>query len=161
MNPSPTNTLLALLLALQDLPPTTLTPAEQAKLRKIGQQLALRKTDWDFTWEGFLMPLIDRNPALKSFYEQAINRLEALDPSTLPSLLPTLKQLERDISADSPRDIVRKTDFPSDTKPDVETKEQINFVVESIAAHILTEPKKLSFLARLKQMFFGSQYGTK
>ncbi len=161
MNPSPTNTLLALLLALQELPPATLTPAEQAKLRKIGQQLALPKTDWDFTWEGFLMPLIHGNPALKSFYEQAINRLEALDPSTLPSLLPNLEELKREISADSPRDIVRKTDFPSDTKPDVETGETLNSVVESIAAHILTEPKKLSFLARLKQMLFGSKDGTK
>jgi hypothetical protein len=125
MNPSPTNTLLALLLALQDLPPATLTPAEQAKLRKIGLQLALPKTDWDFTWENFLMPLINSNPALKSFYEQAINRLEALDPSTLPSLLPTLKQLEREILADNYSPFVARTDFPSDTQPDVETGDYV------------------------------------
>ncbi|MBW4493857.1 MAG: hypothetical protein KME26_12380 [Oscillatoria princeps RMCB-10] len=106
------------------------------------------------------MPLIDSNPALKSFYEQAINRLEELDPSTLPSLLPTLKQLEREILADNYSPFVTRNDFTYDTKPDVETGENLNYVVKYIAAQTLTVPNKLSFLARLKQMLFGSQDGT-
>jgi hypothetical protein len=76
-------------------------------------------------------------------------------------LLPTLEQLEQEISADiSSALVARNHDFPSDTKPDVETGETLNSVVKSIAAQTLTDPNKLSFLARLKQMLFGSQDGT-
>jgi hypothetical protein len=149
MNNLTTNTtLLALLLALQDLD-TSLTEPEQAALSDISYNLQLEPDTWESDIAPSLLSIIQENPSLNQLYQTAKSQLDALGNTLSPDLLPTLAELEYVASTTAPK----TRGFP----PVADEFESDSLEINNIAIDILSQPnpsattKKLSSLERLKQ----------
>ena len=90
MTSSPTQTLLALLLSLEAIE-TPLSADEQARLKTVGQQLALDPDDWDWIAQGLLATIQD-NAALNQCFENARSRLKAAGPLPV-DLMPAAQEV--------------------------------------------------------------------
>ena len=76
MNSSIYKTLIALLLALKELP-IPLSRDEQAILQDVGQQLDIDPDDWDFIKEQ-ITELIEANYSLNQIFQAKIRKLNGL-----------------------------------------------------------------------------------
>ena len=141
-------TLLALLLALQDLD-TCLTEQEQAAFTDISYQLQLEPDAWESEIAPNLLSIIQVNPNLNQRYQTAKSQLDTVGNTLPDDLLPTSAELEHVASATVPR--------PRGFAPVADESESESLEINNIAIDILSQPnpsataKKLSSLERLKQ----------
>lgn len=137
-------TLLALLLTLNSLE-VSLSPVEQATLKKAGKQLKANPNAWKVIEES-LMKVIEANASINQPYQAAKTQLDAVDGNIPPDLLPTKAEVKEVLSVGSQRE--KRAYFEG--KPDEKSDEILN-----IAINILTSPdpaditKKLSSLEKL------------
>ncbi|MFP4103413.1 hypothetical protein [Coleofasciculus sp.] len=142
------NTLLALLLALQDLE-ASLTEQEQAAFTDIAYQLQLEPDAWESDIAPSLVSIIQVNPNLNQRYQTAKSQLDTVSDTLPPDVLPTSAELEYVASTTAPK----TRGFP----PVADEFESDSLEINNIAIDILSQPnpsataKKLSSLERLKQ----------
>ncbi|NER38169.1 MAG: hypothetical protein F6J93_30130 [Oscillatoria sp. SIO1A7] len=143
------NSLLALLLALQDLE-TPLSDREQSRLAEVAEGLSLEPDTWESDIEPNLLATIQENGSLSRLYENAKSRLDALGEIPL-DLLPTEAELEQ-ASPNSERMVERGFDPPEEDESDSSSHEITNVAVNVLSAASPTEmSEKLSRFEKLKQ----------
>jgi len=142
------NTLLALLLALQDLD-ISLTEQEKAALADISYRLHLDSNTWESDIAPSLLSIIQVNPNLNQRYQTVKSKLDQVGDTLPPDLLPTLAELEQVKPETEPK----SRGFP----PVADESESDSREINNIAIDILSQPnpsataKKLSSLDKLKQ----------
>ncbi len=155
MNSSIYKTLIALLLALKELP-IPLNRDEQAILQDVGQQLDIDPDDWDFIKEQ-ITELIEANYSLNQIFQAKIRKLNALDGRIPKEFLPNIAELETEIFGET-REIVT---FDGQTKDDNYNKsKQVINITSSI---LITEnqeqtTKKLDFLEQISEYVENYRY---
>jgi hypothetical protein len=155
MNSSINKTLIALLLALKELP-IPLSRDEQAILQDVGQQLNIDPDDWDFIKEQIAV-LIEANYSLNQIFQAKIRKLDALDGRIPKELLPNIAQLETEIFGET-REIVT---FDGQSKDDNYNKsKQVINITSSI---LITEnqeqtTKELGFLEKIDEYVENYRY---
>ncbi|MEQ8466957.1 hypothetical protein [Coleofasciculus sp. E1-EBD-02] len=141
-------TLLALLLALQDLD-TSLTEQEKADFTDISHRLYLEPEAWESDIAPSLLSIIQVNPNLNQRYQTVKSQLDQVGDTLPADLLPTSAELEHVASATAPK--IRGF------APVADESESESLEINNIAIDILSQPnpsataKKLSSLERLKQ----------
>lgn len=148
-NPTTNTTLLALLLALQDLD-IPLTEPEQAAFTNIACQLQLEPDAWESEIVPDLLALIQTNPNLNQRYQTAKSKLDSIGDTIPADLLPTSAELEQVIpTATQP---TGRGFFPVTDDDDDDGLEINNVAIDILSAPNPTETaKKLSHLEKLKQ----------
>ncbi len=146
MAESPKITLLALLIALEQLE-TSLSLEEKQALENTAQQLYLDPDDWDFIQEG-LMAVVEVNPALYQNYQIALAQLQIVKGNIPPEQMPTHKELETELA----RENREPTTFGYfEGEPDRESDEILNVTIDVLTRKDPDKAaKKLSFLKRLQ-----------
>jgi hypothetical protein len=147
------HTILAYLLALQDLP-NALNEGEQTSLKEVAKQLRTQPEAWNDYIEPSLVAIIQGNSLLNQYYQQYKNKLDNF--GEIPSdLLPTrdeINQLTKDEAT-----VVHKG-LPEDDNLDALSpsgyEEQINNVVIAVNQNEKPEEavKQLGFLDKVKQL---------
>jgi hypothetical protein len=147
MAESPKITLLALLIALEQLQ-SPLAPDEKEALETTASQLyRLDPNDWDFIKEG-LIATIEGNATLYQNYQTALVQLQSLEGNIPLEQMPTQEELETELARENKEPI---TFGYFEGEPDRESDEILNVTI-----NILTRKdpdkaaKKLSFLKRLQ-----------
>lgn len=146
MAESPKTTLLALLIALEQLE-IPLSPEEKQALENTAQQLYHDPDDWDFIKQG-LMAAIEANPTLYQHYQTALTQLQAVNGDIPVEQMPTENELEAELA----RENREPTTFGYfEGEPDRESDEILNVTIDVLTRQ---EPekvaKKLSFLKRIQ-----------
>jgi hypothetical protein len=142
------NTLLALLLALQDLD-TSLTEQEQAAFTDISYQLQLDPDAWESDIAPSLLSVIQVNPNLNQLYQTAKCQLDRVGNILAPDLLPTSAELENIVPATDP--------IGRGFAPVTDESESDSLEINNVVINILSQPnpsatvKKLSSLDKLKK----------
>lgn len=88
------NTLLALLLALEELE-APLSKDEQSALADVAAQLYLNPKAWKEYSEPYLLKVIQANATLNQLYQSALSQLNAVNGNIPQDLLPTQAELEQ------------------------------------------------------------------
>ena len=147
------NSLLALLLALQDLE-APLSDREQSRLAEVAEQLRSDSDAWESDIEPNLLATIQENASLSRLYQSAKSRLDALGEIPL-DLLPTEAELEQ-ASSNSRRMLVRGFD------PEGDASDSSSREITNVAVNVLSAPKpietvqKLGRFKKLKQFLLHS-----
>ena len=142
------NSLLALLLALQDLE-TPLSDREQSGLAEVAEQLYSDPDAWESDIEPNLLATIQENASLSRLYQSTKSRLDAVGHIPL-DLLPTQAELEQ-ASPNSPRMLARGFD-PEEDASGSSSHEITNVAVNVLSAASPTEmSEKFGRLEKLKQ----------
>lgn len=141
-------TILAYLLALQDLP-NALNEGEQTSLKEVAKQLRTQPEAWNDYIEPSLVAIIQGNSLLSQSYQQYKNKLDNFDE--IPSeLLPTADEINQLVKA-QPTLINRG--FIADPSASG-YEQQLNNVV--IVVNQTEKPeeavKQLGFLEKVKQL---------
>lgn len=142
------NSLLALLLALQDLE-APLSDREQSGLADVADQLYLDPDAWESDIKPSVLATIQENASLSRLYEDAKSRLDAVGHIPL-DLLPTEAELEQ-ASPNSGKMLARGFD-PEGDPSDYNSHEITNVAVNVLSAASPTEmSQKLGYFEKLKQ----------
>ena len=146
MAESPKITLLALLIALEQLP-TPLASDEKEALETTASQLYLDPDDWDFIKEG-LIASIESNPALYQNYQTALTQLQSVSGNIPSEQMPTQKELETELISDNNQ----PTTFGYfEGEADRESDEILNVTINVLTRKDPDKAaKKLTFLKRLQ-----------
>ncbi len=155
MNSSIYKTLIALLLALKDLP-IPLSRDEQSILQDVGQQLDIDPDDWDFIKEQ-ITALIEANYTLNQIFQAKIRQLDALDGRIPKEFFPNLAELEKEIFGET-KEVVT---FDGQSKDDNYNKSKQVFNITS--SILITEnqdqtTKKLGFLEQISEYVDNYRY---
>lgn len=146
MDESPKITLLALLIALEQLQ-SPLAPEEKEALETTASQLYLDPDDWDFIKEG-LIATIEANHVLYQNYQAALVQLRSIKDHIPSEQMPTQEELETELASENKEPI---TFGYFEGEPDRESNEILNVTINVLTRK---EPdkaaKKLSFLKRLQ-----------
>ncbi|MEQ9235458.1 MAG: hypothetical protein RIG66_15405 [Coleofasciculus sp. E2-BRE-01] len=148
MNTSMNTTILAFLLALQELD-TSLSQSEKKTLAEIADQLYVRPEAWESFTQPLLLKMIADNESLNQHYHVYKSKLDSLE--SIPSeLLPTVTEIEQ--IKDSAT-LANAKGFKSQSEA-TGYNQQINNVVIVISRSEYPEEtvKKLSFTEKLKQI---------
>jgi hypothetical protein len=142
------HTILAYLLALQDLP-NALNEAEQSSLKEIAKQLRTQPEAWDDYIEPSLVTIIQSNSLLNQSYQQYKTKLDDFGEIP-PDLLPTAEEINQ-LVKDEATFVSRG--FRSNLSASG-YEQQLNNVV--ILVHQTQKPeeavKQLGFLDKVKQL---------
>jgi hypothetical protein len=142
----PKITLLALLVALEQLP-SPLASDEKEALETTASQLYLDPDDWDFIKEG-LIATIEANHTLYQNYQTALVQLQSIEGNIPSEQMPTQEELETELVSENKEPI---TFGYFEGEPDRESDEILNVTINVLTRK---EPdkaaKKLSFLKRLQ-----------
>ena len=152
MNTKPDNTIIAFLLAFQDLK-TALGEQEKQKLKEVAKQLDTQPKAWEDYIKGRLLEIITPNADLNQsyqFYKSQLDKLEEIPDD----LLPTEAEISKLISRD-------KAPITRGFKPKNEAtgyESQLNNVVIIVGSSEKPEEtvKQATFLGKWKQFLSHS-----
>jgi hypothetical protein len=145
-------TILSLCLALRN-PQVTLNSQEKLELTEVGERLE-KCPDRLLEEERFLMTIITGNSTLNQAYQVAKQQLETISDEHLLELLPTLDELERELTNDFNTE--KRGRKPGEPRSNHNTE-----IVVDIAVPIFINTdnaSKISFLERLWQEISGSSF---
>ncbi|PSM46135.1 hypothetical protein C7Y66_26695 [Chroococcidiopsis sp. CCALA 051] len=146
MNIKVDNTMMAFLLAFQDLK-TSLNELEKQQLKEVAKQLNTQPKAWENYTKNLLLEIITTNPSLNRLYQDYKTRLENVEE--IPQdLLPT--------EAETNKLIVRDSVMTKGYKPKSEAsgyENQLNNVVIVVGSSETPEEtvKKVTFLEKVKE----------
>lgn len=146
MNIKVDNTMMAFLLAFQDLK-TSLNELEKQQLKEVAKQLNTQPKAWENYTKSLLLEIITTNPSLNRLYQDYKTRLENVEE--IPQdLLPT--------EAETNKLIVRDSVMTKGYKPKSEAsgyENQLNNVVIVVGSSEIPEEtvKKVTFLEKVKE----------
>ncbi|PSB49941.1 hypothetical protein [Chroococcidiopsis sp. CCNUC1] len=146
MNIKVDNTMMAFLLAFQDLK-TSLNELEKQQLKEVAKQLNTQPKAWENYTKNLLLEIITTNPSLNRLYQDYKTRLENVEE--IPQdLLPT--------EAETNKLIVRDSVMTKGYKPKSEAsgyENQLNNVVIVVGSSETPEEtvKKATFLEKVKE----------
>ena len=141
------NTLLALMLALQELE-TPLSEEQQSGLSEIAAQLALEPDAWESDIQPILLSIIEDNANLHQFYQAAKSELDRLNGNIPTDLLPNQAELEEVV----PGAAQTRGFDPEGDESDFQSNEINNMVIGILATSKPAETvKKLSRFEQLKK----------
>ena len=149
MNTVVNNTLLALMLALNELE-TPLSSDEESALSDIAAQLSLDPDAWESDIEPNLNEIIAANPHLQQLYQAAKFQLDAVNGDIPQDFLPTQLELEKVVPAMA--QVATRGFDPEADESEFHSSEINNMVIGILANPKPTETtKKLSRFEKLKQ----------
>ena len=149
MSTNGNNTLLALMLALNELE-TPLNADEESALSDVAAQLSIAPDAWESDIEPNLIAIIEANPNLHQLYQAAKSQLDAVNGDIPKDLLPTQSELEQ--VAPITAEVATRGLPPEMVESDYHSYEINNMVIGILASPKPTETtKKLSRFEKLKQ----------
>lgn len=149
MDTAVNNSLLALMLALNDLE-SPLSEEEESTLSEVADRLALDPDAWESDIEPDLMAVIKSNSNFNQLFQNAKSQLDAVNGDIPKDLLPTQTELEKVIPAEL--EIATRGFDPEADESEFKSNEISNMVI-----NILSNPnpaettKKLSRFEQLKR----------
>ncbi|MFM7437206.1 MAG: hypothetical protein ACKO2V_01170 [Snowella sp.] len=142
------HTILAYLLALQDLP-HALNEVEQSRLKEVAKQLRTQPEAWNDYIEPSLVAIIQGNSSLNQSYQQYKNKLDNFGEIS-SDLLPTAEEINQLVKVQT---VLLPKGFISDLSASG-YEQQLNNVV--IVVNQTEKPeeavKQLGFLDKVKQL---------
>ncbi|MBD2194478.1 MULTISPECIES: hypothetical protein [Calothrix] len=143
------NTLLALLLALQD-SEITLSDTEQSDLSQVAEQLSANPKAWEILIEPRLLVMIQANETLNQRFQAAKSLLDNLGDKIPLNLLPSEAELEQAAPKQKPQVVTRG--IPQVSSSDLRSNEITNMAIRVMATPNPSETaKKLSSFDKFQQ----------
>ena len=149
MDTSVNNSLLALMLALNDLQ-SPLSEDEESTLSSVADRLALEPDTWESDIEPDLLAVIKSNSNFNQLFQNAKSQLDAVNGEIPKDLLPTHTELEKVIPAEP--EIATRGFEPEAEESDLHSNEISNMVINILSNPNPSETtKKLDRFEQLKQ----------
>lgn len=149
MDTAVNNSLLALMLALNDLE-SPLSEEEESTLSEVADRLALDPDAWESDIEPDLLAVIAANPNFNQLFQSAKSQLDAVNGNIPKDLLPTQTELEKVIPAEP--EIATRGFDPEAEESDFHSDEISNMVISILSNPNPSETtKKLGRFEQLKQ----------